>query len=55
MSNLSRRQIAFQARKAGGVPVSESPFKAGTKRLKKGWKYQDGVPVKVKDGGNGKT
>lgn len=46
--SLSRRQKVFAARKGQVVEDAESPFKPGTKRLKKGWKYVDGVPVKVK-------
>ncbi|WP_170827083.1 hypothetical protein [Magnetovibrio blakemorei] len=45
---LSRREQVFAARKGGGA-TGENPYRNGKSGLLvKGWKYVDGVPVKVK-------
>lgn len=45
---MGKRAELMAKRKAEfGGRVDESPFKAGTKQLKKGWKYVNSTPVKV--------
>nr|BDD44519.1 hypothetical protein 18 [Moraxellaceae bacterium] len=45
---MKRKEAVKRAKARGHGGADESPFKPGTKQLKKGWKYVDGVPVKVR-------
>ncbi|MGH1374587.1 MAG: hypothetical protein ACRBBW_21300 [Cellvibrionaceae bacterium] len=44
---MQRKRAALAARKSKPVEVEDSPFKEGSRRLKKGWKWVSGEPVKV--------